>query len=324
MELTQVKRGMLLGRRNGGMPAWISHRGPQQRGLVLVLLVAAAVASFAFGLRSYHSFRLLHSAYEAGAPVTSSVRPWMTLRYVSTAYRVPAPELLRRLGLPGDADLDLTLKAVAERASVPRLEYVARVQSALAGPVPSAAGSRQADGSRSAFAALADDVLGALQTYGYPVLAVTLVLGSLGLPLPDGIAAALAGALAQEGRMSWMAAAAVIFAASARRARVEALFARWGGAAIFVTRTFASYLSSIASLAAGAARLRVLEFLLVTMLGRAVWTAAYLGLGYAVGADLEAAASFLANLAGCFLALLLLAGSAFAVRAIPTTPREVA
>jgi len=79
--------------------------------------------------------------------------------------------------------------------------------------------------------------------------------------------------------------------------------------AVFITRTFISYLSSVASLLAGVARYRLSKFLAVAVVGRLMWAAAYLGLGYAVGSDLEAAASFLTNLSMFLLLLSTLAGS---------------
>ena len=101
---------------------------------------------------------------------------------------------------------------------------------------------------------------------------------------------------------------------AARRARVNALFARWGALTILITRTFASYLSPPASAAAGASGYGAVEFFAFTLLGRAAWTAAYLGLGYAVGTEVEAAASFLANVTGLFLCLLLAAGCGLMLR----------
>jgi membrane protein DedA with SNARE-associated domain len=50
-------------------------------------------------------------------------------------------------------------------------------------------------------------------------------------------------------------------------------------------------------------------FLALTLLGRLLWTSAYLGLGYAVGPDPEAATSFLANLSGLLVSLAVLAAS---------------
>jgi membrane protein DedA with SNARE-associated domain len=47
---------------------------------------------------------------------------------------------------------------------------------------------------------------------------------------------------------------------------------------------------------AGASRYRLPAFLVFTLVGRMLWTTAYLGVGYGVGANLEAAAGFLTNL----------------------------
>ena len=59
--------------------------------VLVVLLVLVAAAAAPLGLRSYRTLTLLTSAYEAGAAQVSSVRPWMTLRYVATAYGCPRP-----------------------------------------------------------------------------------------------------------------------------------------------------------------------------------------------------------------------------------------
>ena len=46
-----------------------------------------------------------------------------------------------------------------------------------------------------------------------------------------------------------------------------------------------------------------------TVIGRILWTSAYFGLGYAVGASLEAAAGFLANLSIFLISLAVLVTS---------------
>ena len=69
------------------------------RRVAVALLIAATLSSALLGVRTYRSFLLLHSAYAAGSPLTSSIRPWMTLEHVAATYRVPAAALLERLGL---------------------------------------------------------------------------------------------------------------------------------------------------------------------------------------------------------------------------------
>ena len=146
----------------------------------------------------------------------------------------------------------------------------------------------------------------------------------------------MAGSLASQGRLDWLWAVTIIVTASElgdaagyglghflsrelverygrwvgytplRRARVQLLFDRWGSLTVFITRTFMSYLSSIASLLAGITRFRLPKFLAIALIGRLIWTAAYFGLGYGIGSDWQAATSFLTNLSVLLLLLVLL------------------
>jgi membrane protein DedA with SNARE-associated domain len=45
-------------------------------------------------------------------------------------------------------------------------------------------------------------------------------------------------------------------------------------------------------------RYRFREFIVLAVAGRIIWTFAYVGLGYIVGTDFEAASTFLMNLSG--------------------------
>jgi membrane protein DedA with SNARE-associated domain len=54
---------------------------------------------------------------------------------------------------------------------------------------------------------------------------------------------------------------------------------------------------------------RLSKFLAIAFVGRMIWTAGYLGLGYGIGADWEAATSFLTNLSILLLLLMVLLGS---------------
>ena len=303
----------------------------------IVFLIATAPTVF-FGLRSYGSFRLLRSAYEAGAPMTSSIRAWMTLKYVAATYRTPDAALVEQLGLPAQTDPNTSLKTLAERAGVAPSAYAQRVQRVIAVLSPHVRSDR-INGNSGWLGAIGDDVLTALLVYGYPALGLILLLGAIGLPLPDGVATTVAGSLASQGRIDWFWAATIAVTASvlgdaagyglgrllsqkflerhghwlgytaARRARVQSLFDRWGLFTVFITRTFMSYLSSIASLAAGLSRYRLPKFLAISLVGRLVWTAGYFGLGYGIGADWEAATSFLTNLSVLLLLFVVLIAS---------------
>ena len=68
----------------------ITRKSNRARRIAAIVFLIAAVPTVFFGVRTYGSFRLLRSAYEAGAPMTSSIRGWMTLKYVAATYHAPA------------------------------------------------------------------------------------------------------------------------------------------------------------------------------------------------------------------------------------------
>ena len=308
------------------------------RRVAVALLIAATLSSALLGVRTYRSFLLLHSAYAAGSPLTSSIRPWMTLEHVAATYRVPAAALLERLGLAPATDPRTSLRSLAQAAGLPLIEYVQGVQRAIAG-IESGVRPDSAGKEPSWLAAIGDAYLAAVLTYGYPALALTIFLGSFGVPVPHGIAVTVAGSLAAQGRIDWAWAGVATVVASIlgdiagyalgrlldrgvlerrgrwlgytreRALRIKRLFEQWGAWTILLTRTFVSYLSPAVNLLAGAAGYRWTVFLAMTLLGRLLWTSAYLGLGYAVGSDPEAATGFLANLSGLLVSLAVLAAS---------------
>jgi hypothetical protein len=161
----------------------IDFHSPWVRRTGLVLSVMMALSSVVFGLRAHGSFLLLRSAYQVGLPQTSSIRAWMTLRYLATTYGVPDVLLITRLDLPLDISLDTTLKSLAERQQVSPFQYVQRVQEAIA-DVAAYAPLPNADTSSGWRHWLEDEVLSLLLRYGYPALAVTLLLSAIGAPIP--------------------------------------------------------------------------------------------------------------------------------------------
>ena len=91
--------------------------------------------------------------------------------------------------------------------------YARRAQRAIADLVPGALSDRNND-TTSWLGAINDKVLTALLVYGYPVLGLILFLGSVGLPLPDGVATMVAGSLASQGCLDWLWAATITVMAS--------------------------------------------------------------------------------------------------------------
>jgi membrane protein DedA with SNARE-associated domain len=260
----------------------------------------------------------------------------MTLRYVGATYRVPEGVLTTRLGLPTDTPPDATLKSLAERASVSPFHYVQRVQQIIAEVVPPAV-DQETRVSASWLEWLDEQFLSALLIYGYPILGMTLLFGAIGFPLPTGLSATIAGSLSALGRMDLLIAGFVAVTASIlgdlaaygvgritserfierwgrwigympkHQVQAEAIFERWGALTIFVTRTLISHLSSVVSVLAGLHRYRIYSFLTFAVLGRVIWTLAYMGLGYALGESIEAATDFLKNVTGLLVSLSVLA-----------------
>lgn len=337
----------------GGRSLPAGGRGPARsrwlRRVLLLALGASLLATAAFAGRSYHSWRLLRTAYQVDAPDLSHLRPWMTLRYVAHLYDTPLERLEQHLGLPEDIGAATTLKTLARQHQLHPFDYLQRVQLAIAELQPQAAllhGHAQPGG----WGALGDDLLAALLHYGYPALALTLVLGSIGVPLPSGLLAVVAGSLIAQQRMGWVATGSVVVAATvlgdavgyglgrvlnreflerhgrwvgytpARRQRVERMFRRWGLVSVLLSRTLVSTVSPVVNLVAGASRYRPAAFLTTALAGRLVWGLIYLGLGFGVGDALEAAAGFLENLTGLLVSLAVLTWVAWALLRRPRLP----
>ena len=307
-----------------------------QRPVLFALLLLAALAALVFGFRTYRSFVLLRSAYAVGAPDVGSVRPWMTLGYVAGAYRVSATALAQRLGLPPDIDPATTLVSMSRAQGRSPFHHVQEVQEAISelrrlSPV-------SPEGRASSPDSLGSEFLAGLLVYGYPVLGLTLFLGALGLHLPSALVMVVAGSLAAQGRMSWVGASAVGVSGSVvgdvagyslgrvlsqeflerrgrwigltpeRRARIDRLFERWGALTVVLSRSLLSFLSPAVNVLAGAGRYSLRRFLPFDVMGRLIWTSAYLGLGYRLGVGIEAASDFLSNLSGLLISLAALAG----------------
>jgi membrane protein DedA with SNARE-associated domain len=232
------------------------------------------------------------------------------------------------------------------------LEYVQRVQRAIAEVAPARATRTEPD-TTSWLGAAGDEILSALLVYGYPALALTLLLGAIGLPLPSGLSMVVAGSLAAQGRMDWPLASGLAVTASVlgdligyalgralggerlgrrarwlgltpdRRARVERLVDRWGALSVLLSRSLVSFLSSAVNVVAGASRYRLAWFVAFAIAGRIVWTSAYLGLGYGASGGLDDAAGFLKNLSGFLIAAAMSAGFAFAAFRRPRSGPQI-
>ncbi len=314
------------------------------RRVLVALVVVTTAATIFFGLRTWGTFTLLRSAYEAGVPQTSSVRPWMTLRYIAATYRAPEEALREELRLPTDTDPDTTLFSLARRTGITAPDYVRRVQLAIATVASVALDPSGADDAERLGTAAGDAFVSAVLAYGYPALALSLLLGALGVPLPSSLSMIVAGSLAAQERLSWKVLAIIATAASVagdlggygigrilgdrfpagsgrwfgltsdRRVRATQFFERWGALGVFLSRSLVSLLGPAVNLVAGASRYRFGLFVLLVVLGRLLWSSIYLGFGYFAGGGLESAADFLASVTGLLVSAALLAGLGVTIR----------
>ena len=304
--------------------------------LVAVILALSLLATFVFVNRTKGTFLALRSAYAVGVPAVSSVRAWMSLEYVATTFEVPLSALAARLDPAETSAGDALIRDLADERGVAPIDMVREVQRVIAELAPAPPASTEVAAAEDGFD---DGFLAALLAYSYPALAAILLLGAIGAPVPTGLSTVLAGSLAAAGMMAWPVATAVAVVASVigditgygigryagefvarhgrllgyaghRKERVEWLFARWGGVTVLMTRTLVSHLSSLASLLAGVSRYAFAAFLAYAAVGRVLWTAAYFGLGYFIGGDLDAASGFLGSLTGLMIAALIAAASA--------------
>ena len=167
--------------------------------------------------------------------------------------------------------------------------------------------------------AITESLLPFLSSYGYTAVVVVVFVAAVGLPLPAGVVLLVAGALAGEGRLELPALAPLALAAAVlgdlvgygvgntggyavierHGSRVglsaelmqssRGHFARFGGAAVLLTRFLLTPLAAPINLLAGGAAYPLPRFLLCCALGEGAWVAGYLGLGRVLGVTWEEA-----------------------------------
>ncbi|MBI3826345.1 MAG: DedA family protein [Candidatus Rokubacteria bacterium] len=95
-------------------------------------------------------------------------------------------------------------------------------------------------------------------------------------------------------------------------ARVDELFARHGGLAVFLGR-FVGLLRALAPFVAGASRMRYPRFLAYNVAGGILWAIVMVGLGYSLGASWQVAERWIGRL-GLVLGVVVVAALAYALR----------
>ena len=167
--------------------------------------------------------------------------------------------------------------------------------------------------------------------YGAPILGVIVFFGALGIPFPATIIVIAVGAFCRQGFLSWpltglIALTCVVlgdclsyamgyyarepvlrrFRGSDKWMQAENSFQRWGGMSILLTRFLITGLAVPVNLIAGTGNFPFRRFLLYDLVGETIWIFGYGGLGYLFGPQWEAVGTFLSDISGLLLGVLLL------------------
>jgi membrane-associated protein len=172
--------------------------------------------------------------------------------------------------------------------------------------------------------------------YGPPALGLALLLGALGVPMPASTLLLVAGTLIQQDVFdgpltAGLALTSVVLgdsgsywlgrtagarllrrvAQTAIGRRAQALFERWGGLAIFITRFLFTPLWVPVSLLAGSNHYPYWRFVVFDVAGEVIWVALYIGLGYYFAGSWEAIGDLANDLSGVLLGLATLGGGGY-------------
>jgi membrane protein DedA with SNARE-associated domain len=178
---------------------------------------------------------------------------------------------------------------------------------------------------------LNDILLTWVVVYGAPMLAGTLLLGALGIPVPGTLIVIASGAFIRQGVLDMyitppLGLAGVVigdiliyglgyfarvrlnkrFGQSSVWQKAEDYFNRRGGIAIYLTRWLFTPLAVPTNLVAGSSAYPFWKFLLFDVGGELTWIVLYGGLGYAFGSQWELISNFITDFSGLLVSLVVL------------------
>ncbi len=164
-----------------------------------------------------------------------------------------------------------------------------------------------------------------LLLYGYPVVALIVFVGTLGIPLPVTSILLAAGSFSSEGILNGYVLVATItitavigdilgyfvglkvgkerielhgkrlgFTAT-RLLHVDVFFHKWGGGSIFISRWLITPLCVPINLIAGIEKYSFKKFLLYVISGELLWASMYTYLGYIFGANWQVLLDYISN-----------------------------
>ena len=177
-----------------------------------------------------------------------------------------------------------------------------------------------------------------LAVYTYPVAGLTVLVGSIGVPLPSTVVVLAAGSFTTDGDPDFWLLFGVILAAAVlgdvtsyslgrwsshvvvdrvgarvgltreRIAAAEHRFERWGGLLVLVTRCLLTGLALPTNLVAGASTYPLARFLAWAVVGETIWTGQLLGLGWLFGPSWVSLLDYLDDAVTALTALAVAAG----------------
>ncbi len=177
-----------------------------------------------------------------------------------------------------------------------------------------------------------------LAIYTYPVAALTVLVGSLGVPLPSAVVVLAAGSFTTDGDPNLFVLFAIVLVAAVagdmacfclgrwaggqvlgrfgarvgltveRVASVERRFERWGGWLVLVTRFLLTGLALPTNLAAGGSGYPLVRFFGFVVVGEAIWAGQFLALGWLFGPSWVSLLDYLDDAVATVTALALAGG----------------
>jgi membrane protein DedA with SNARE-associated domain len=178
---------------------------------------------------------------------------------------------------------------------------------------------------------LSDLLLTGVITYGAPVLALILLIGSVGVPAPTTLLLIATGAFLRQGILDWPQTVSLAllgtvvgdnlsfamgrfgskwvlrrFGATSLWKQGQAAFDKQGSWAIFLTRFLVGSLALPVNLIAGSSGYRFSRFLALDIVGEVIWIGGYAGLGYLFGSEWETISQTASDFSGLALGLAVL------------------
>ena len=178
-------------------------------------------------------------------------------------------------------------------------------------------------------------LLSALSTYGVVAIFVSILVSSIGLPLPTSFLLIVAGSFVETGDLSfWPVVAAALagsvigdhlgyavgrvggrpfaertsarFGATALMARAESTSTKWGGVTVFFSRWLITAIGPWVNLISGITRQHMPVFSWWDVLGEALWVVIYVYIGRLFGDKISEISDALGDVSGVLAALVVL------------------